>query len=752
MKAKNKRNHLEGDTEEKEKNNGEDERRDKDRGDDDDDDDQEQPTTTKKPRKNRVLACLQSAWARMTCKKRKSSSHLSGHSSIIPLMDATDSRIQEAILQEHQLLCDQYHNLDDLSALYYAEQEATLEDYQRWCDQTYNMDDICALHYVGQIAMEEEYQELCDRIHSMEVLYVQHYMARYEEKHQQETEEEGLKKDHDGLKKDHDGPKKDDEAKKSAKIPFLARLQKCWEWITNSKWRGTSTLNDERSCEMPGPSNIRNPSSKEDPDNSKETSPVTVPLTLDCFTFYQSLGEGTFGKVLLAKDTIRCECVAIKVTEKRHVSFKERHILQQTHESPYLMHGLAAFHTPIFACYVMELATGGDLFEYVKKHWPLDTATVKIITAEVVCGTDFLHRRNIIHRDLKPENILLTREGHIKITDFGFAVTNAYNLTRTVCGGTPGYAAPEMIKRQLHGRGVDYFAIGVILYNLLIFKRPFYGRNQHETEVSVLFHTPDYPKSLTDDAVNILKSLLRKDQFERLGVKEDIRSHPFFSDVNWEDVEAGRIVPPAIVMTSSVELNAEEPMKFAEPPNVIKPEDHVESASPSPAAQPAPSPVGEIEQEKDRVGEGDDITVSPATIMGQDSGILGKMFDMIQKLDNSLSEVLVQMGSIKTEVSFVRNDPGKMTEKWNEIENRVIDVEKAQGVCAGDIKELKVKVDQNHKKLIDLEDRDRRSNLKLVGFPEGSEGKDCTQFIYEWLVGTFDTTTFSKFFGIERIR
>ncbi|XP_069805786.1 uncharacterized protein [Dendropsophus ebraccatus] len=178
MKAKNKRNHLEGDTEEKEKNYGEDERRDKDRGDDDDDDGQEQPTTTKKPRKNRVLACLQSAWARMTCKKRKSSSH----SIIIPLMDATDSRIQEALLQEHQLLCDQYHNLDDLRALYYAEQEATLEDYQRWCDQTNNMDDICALHYVGQIAMEEEYQELCDRIHSVEFLYAQHYMARYEEK------------------------------------------------------------------------------------------------------------------------------------------------------------------------------------------------------------------------------------------------------------------------------------------------------------------------------------------------------------------------------------------------------------------------------------------------------------------------------------------------------------------------------------------------------------------------------------------
>ncbi|XP_069805787.1 uncharacterized protein [Dendropsophus ebraccatus] len=177
MKAKNKRNHLEGDTEEKEKNYGEDERRDKDRGDDDDDDGQEQPTTTKKPRKNRVLACLQSAWARMTCKKRKSSSH----SIIIPLMDATDSRIQEALLQEHQLLCDQYHNLDDLRALYYAEQEATLEDYQRWCDQTNNMDDICALHYVGQIAMEEEYQELCDRIHSVEFLYAQHYMARYEE-------------------------------------------------------------------------------------------------------------------------------------------------------------------------------------------------------------------------------------------------------------------------------------------------------------------------------------------------------------------------------------------------------------------------------------------------------------------------------------------------------------------------------------------------------------------------------------------
>ncbi|KAM3934805.1 protein kinase C theta type-like [Leptodactylus fuscus] len=217
----------------------------------------------------------------------------------------------------------------------------------------------------------------------------------------------------------------------------------------------------------------------------------------------------------------------------------------------------------------MELATRGDLHDFIKNYFPLDTATVKFITAEVICGTEFLHRKNILHRDLKPKNILLTTDGHVKITDFGLAITGV-RWTKKVCRSTPGYAAPEMVTFQAHGRAVDYFAIGVILYRLSLFKSPFVGKDRIAIEHSVLFCTPRYPKSLTPDTVSIIKGLLCKNEFQRLGVNGEIRKHPFFSEINWEDVEARRMAPPAILMASSFDPNITENLDYAEPPKRFK--------------------------------------------------------------------------------------------------------------------------------------------------------------------------------------
>ncbi|KAM3935998.1 protein kinase C delta type-like [Leptodactylus fuscus] len=215
----------------------------------------------------------------------------------------------------------------------------------------------------------------------------------------------------------------------------------------------------------------------------------------------------------------------------------------------------------------MELATRGDLQDFIQDHFPFDTATVKFITAEVICGTEFLHRKDILHRDLKPRNILLTTDGHVKITDFGLAVTGVRKRTKEVCPSTPGYAAPEIVRRQEHGRAVDFFSIGVILYRLHLFMSPFDGRDPIDIQYSVLFRTPHYPESLTPDTVSIIKGLLCKNQFQRLGVNGEIRNHPFFSEVNWEDVEARRMAPPATLMAGSLDPNITENLDYAEPPN-----------------------------------------------------------------------------------------------------------------------------------------------------------------------------------------
>ncbi|XP_075693268.1 protein kinase C delta type-like [Rhinoderma darwinii] len=221
----------------------------------------------------------------------------------------------------------------------------------------------------------------------------------------------------------------------------------------------------------------------------------------------------------------------------------------------------------------MELATRGDLHAFILKNFPLDTAIIQFISAEVVCGTEFLHNKGILHRDLKMENILLTTDGHVKITDFGLAVTGVFKKTTETCKGTPGYAAPEMVKDQAHGRGVDFFAIGVILYQLFTGETAFPGKHPREIERSVLYHAPPYPKYLTPDTVNILEGLLCKDQFQRLGVKGDFKKHPFFSSINWENVDARRMAPPASLMAVSVDLNFNQTLEYTEMPNRIRTKD-----------------------------------------------------------------------------------------------------------------------------------------------------------------------------------
>ncbi|XP_066438851.1 protein kinase C delta type-like [Eleutherodactylus coqui] len=310
-----------------------------------------------------------------------------------------------------------------------------------------------------------------------------------------------------------------------------------------------------------------------------EETPATVPLTLGSFTFNQTLGKGSFGEVFLATDIIRKECVAIKVSNKYTFvndgsNFAERDILELSHESPYLIHGLAAFHTEKCIYYVMELATRGNLNNFICDNFPLDTPTIQFIIAEVICGTEFLHKKGIIHRDLKPENILLSAEGHIKITDFGLALMGVYQRTEEEPSGTPLYMAPELFMDQEHGRGVDYFAIGVILYVLYTLEFPFFGKNFTEIKDSVLYDTPFYPEFMTPSTVNILHGLLCKDQDLRLGVIGNVKKYRFFSAMNWEDVEARRVEPPAIMTAALVDLNVDQTINYREAEFLVLPEFH----------------------------------------------------------------------------------------------------------------------------------------------------------------------------------
>uniref|UniRef100_A0A8C5QSD2 Protein kinase domain-containing protein n=1 Tax=Leptobrachium leishanense TaxID=445787 RepID=A0A8C5QSD2_9ANUR len=172
--------------------------------------------------------------------------------------------------------------------------------------------------------------------------------------------------------------------------------------------------------------------------------------------------------------------------------------------------------------------------------------------AEIICGIQYLHSLGIIHRDLKPENILLDGDGHIRIADFGLAVQNIAGDRKTHGrAGTLLYMAPEVIAKIPYGASADYWSLGVILCRMLTRRYPFNNSCRAEYIQEVLNATPSYPDWLPSDAVDLLNKLLDKNPESRLGVNGNIREHPLFRNINWEDIEKRQAVPPFLPFTVS---------------------------------------------------------------------------------------------------------------------------------------------------------------------------------------------------------
>ncbi|XP_063769672.1 protein kinase C delta type-like [Pseudophryne corroboree] len=284
----------------------------------------------------------------------------------------------------------------------------------------------------------------------------------------------------------------------------------------------------------------------------------TIPLTVETFTFHSLLGTGGFGKVMLATDAISKERVAVKIIKKRELIkasktrgklknediLSECRVLQLARECKFLTNGNAVLHTTSYLYCVMELGGGGDLFRFMKENVTLNLPTIKFIAAELVCGMQFMHSRGIIHRDLKLMNVLLTTDGHVKITDFGLALLNAYGETKSrTLVGTPGYMAPEIITRRSYSAAGDWFAFGVMLYKLILQKHPFPG-NAAVKRRKILQEEPTY-SGLTDPVTkDFLSKLLCKYRSARLGEKGKVREHRFFYSVIWENIETGKTASP----------------------------------------------------------------------------------------------------------------------------------------------------------------------------------------------------------------
>ncbi|XP_045348207.1 serine/threonine-protein kinase N1 isoform X2 [Leopardus geoffroyi] len=284
------------------------------------------------------------------------------------------------------------------------------------------------------------------------------------------------------------------------------------------------------------------------------------PLTLEDFKFLAVLGRGHFGKVLLSEFRPSGELFAIKALKKGDIVARdeveslmcEKRILAAVTRAahPFLVNLFGCFQTPEHVCFVMEYSAGGDLMLHIHSDVFSEPRAV-FYSACVVLGLQFLHEHKIVYRDLKLDNLLLDTEGYVKIADFGLCKEGmGYgDRTSTFCG-TPEFLAPEVLTDTSYTRAVDWWGLGVLLYEMLVGESPFPGDDEEEVFDSIVNDEVRYPRFLSAEAIGIMRRLLRRNPERRLGSSErdaeDVKKQPFFRTLGWDTLLARRLPPPFV--------------------------------------------------------------------------------------------------------------------------------------------------------------------------------------------------------------
>ncbi|XP_068952642.1 microtubule-associated serine/threonine-protein kinase 4 [Petaurus breviceps papuanus] len=282
------------------------------------------------------------------------------------------------------------------------------------------------------------------------------------------------------------------------------------------------------------------------------------------FETIKLISNGAYGAVYFVRHKESRQRFAMKKINKQNLilrnqiqqAFVERDILTFA-ENPFVVSMYCSFETRRHLCMVMEYVEGGDCATLMKNMGPLPVDMARMYFAETVLALEYLHNYGIVHRDLKPDNLLVTSMGHIKLTDFGLSkvglmsmTTNLYEghiekdarefLDKQVCG-TPEYIAPEVILRQGYGKPVDWWAMGIILYEFLVGCVPFFGDTPEELFGQVIsdeINWPEKDEAPPPDAQDLITLLLRQNPLERLGTggAYEVKQHQFFCSLDWNSL------------------------------------------------------------------------------------------------------------------------------------------------------------------------------------------------------------------------
>mmetsp|Transcript_104653 Transcript_104653/g.223690 ORF Transcript_104653/g.223690 Transcript_104653/m.223690 type:complete len:365 (-) Transcript_104653:38-1132(-) len=275
------------------------------------------------------------------------------------------------------------------------------------------------------------------------------------------------------------------------------------------------------------------------------------------FDLRATVGTGTFGRVRVVKIKnnpdrtpfalkIMKKSEIVRLKQVEHIK-AETSILKQI-EHPFIVNLLGTFQDEKRLCLLLEFVNGGELFSHLRKQGRLPDADARFYAGEIILAFSYLHSKSIIYRDLKPENLLIDNEGHIKITDFGFAKV-VEDRTWTLCG-TPEYLAPEIIQSKGHGRAVDWWALGILMFEMLAGYPPFYDENPFGIYQKVLAGRIDFPKHFDVKAKDLIKRLLTHDKAKRFGClkhgSEDIQKHKWYKGMDWDALGARQVKPEFI--------------------------------------------------------------------------------------------------------------------------------------------------------------------------------------------------------------
>ena len=298
-------------------------------------------------------------------------------------------------------------------------------------------------------------------------------------------------------------------------------------------------------------------------------------LKLDDFVLLYPIGRGGFGRVWkvrlkrqftakyldirLMKNKSRI--FAMKEMSKAKVFLKksvksvanERRFLENFNYN-LLCNMYYAFQDVGTLYIIMDYLSGGDLRYHICRKSYFTEKETKFIAACITLSLNYIHERNVIHRDLKPENLVFGADGYLHLTDFGIAMECHKGGDVVSASGTPGYMAPEAIINKPHNFSVDYFALGVIIYELMMGERPYQGKDRKEIKeqmfsLEIKLDNDDLPEDWKDDnIIDIINKLLKRKRGKRLGSNgcNEIKNHPWFKDTQWEQIENCTLTSPFV--------------------------------------------------------------------------------------------------------------------------------------------------------------------------------------------------------------